>query len=141
MPQNTAVHASLVPYLDAIRSAGCDVHVPPMTAGVAATFVYITRIGQPGCALLQIADFPTLGQTPVVSVPVHPLREHGSAVLVDFSGDPEDIPGMLDPVLASQTVRVHFVRDPKQVPVDRRIPESSALLPATVGGLDEAVGL
>jgi hypothetical protein len=141
MPHDTTVHTSLTACLDAVRRAGCDVHVPQMADRRTAGFVYITRIGQPGCALLQVSGFPVLGQPLMVSVPVHPARGHGSAVLVDFSGEPADLPGVLDPVLASPTVQVCRVRDPKQVPVDRRIPRSAALLPAIGGYFAEAVGL
>ena len=127
----TEVHESLRPCVDAAVAAGFDVHAPKRSdhqRTEAARFVYITRADQPGCALLQIGEFPSLGMAPTLSVPVRPDREHGSAVAVDFDGRPESIAAVLEPVVASKTVVTRFVRQPRVGAVDRRVPEETVLV-------------
>lgn len=127
----THVHTCLEPYVDALFADGCEVHVPKMERLTAATFVYVTRVDQPGCALIQVPDFPSLGKSPEVSVPVMPNREHGSAVAVDFVGDPDALVQTIRHVLASATVTTRFVSNPRRVPINRRIPNTATVLPAS----------
>lgn len=127
----TPVHPFLLPYAQAAVSAGFDVRVPTMQDQRAARFVYVTQPNQLGCALLQVPTFSSLGCSLEVSIPVVPSREHGSAVAVDFTGGPADLVKVLERTIASATVTTRFVRDPRSVAVDRRVPHTAAMFDAT----------
>lgn len=93
-----------------------------------AGHVYVTKPGLPGCALIQDPAFSLLMQRVLVTVPVHPSRQYGSAVLVDFDETAEELPAVLAKVLASPTVTTRFVEPRQTVPVDVRIPHDAVLM-------------
>lgn len=123
----TGIHVSLIPHVEAAHAAGFTVHVPVSTwAGATrpAGHVYVTRQGEPGIALMQVPTFPAF--EPIsIDVPVVPSRVHGSAVLQDHDGTPEDAVRLLTEIMARDDVMTRFVESPRLVKVDRRISESA----------------
>lgn len=127
-----AAHPFLRPFVDALLAAGVEVHVPvPRSPSfVPATFVYLTRPGLPGCVLLQVPTFHSLGFPPSLTVPVHPTRQWGSAVMVDSSPDPDVVVEIVMKTLRSNTVLTRFVEPTRRVQVVRRIPADAVTLRA-----------
>ena len=127
-PTTPRIAASLRPYVDSLRDAGFDVHLPRPEQRRVVEYAYVTKADLPGCVLIEDAPFARLGQRPQVSVPVRPSREYGSAVLVDFDGGPQQLPAVLAKVMASPKVVTRFIEDPQMVPVDMRIPADAVRL-------------
>ncbi len=123
------LHTALIPHVEAAHDAGYTIHVPVSTwrkATYPVGHVYVTREGMPGAALMQIPTFPAF--EPIsIDVPVVPNREHGSAVPQDHDGTPADAVRLLSKILASDTVMTRFVRNPRRVAVDVRIPSDAVV--------------
>lgn len=132
MPTHAPVHTAhecLVPYISAARDAGFDVHLgAPIFGDKHTRYVYITHPDLPGCVQMQVPQYPSLGQSPQLAVPVKPSRIHGTAVHVDFDGLPDQLSAVLRRVMASDKVLTRFVKEPQIVAVERRIDEDAVLL-------------
>lgn len=122
------IHPALLPHVQAAHAAGFTVHVPVRVWSRASSapvgYVYVTRAGSPGIALMQIPTFP-LSEPIDIDVPVVPNREHGSAVPADHDGTPADAVRLLGELMEADTVMTRFVDRPRRVSVDRRIPDSA----------------
>lgn len=131
MSATPTIHKSLHPFVTGLLDGDFDIHVP-RSSGIDHTvwYVYVTKAEQPGCVLVQVPAFPLLGQSPEISVPVHPTKEYGSAVAVDFAGDPLKLVAVLAEVIERSHVITRFVADPRKVPVDKRIPATAVTLHA-----------
>lgn len=115
------IHEKLAPYVQAATDAGYTVHVPTGTALTRrrAGFVYVTRDGSPGMALMQV---PTHAFEPIsVDIPVKPSKVYGSLVTQDHDGSIEGVLSLLDTVLEWTTVVPRFVGPHAAVPVEGRI--------------------
>lgn len=119
------IHAKLLPFVEAATRAGFTVHVPVTSIRPGQVgFVYVTREGQPGIALMQIPTFPNF--EPIsVDVPVKPSRVYGSGVVQDHDGSEADVIRLLSELVTRGTVVPRFVGAHPPVPVDRRIPEDA----------------
>jgi hypothetical protein len=126
----TKLVPTLVPYVDAVLDAGFDVTAPQTTA-IKTSYVFITKADQPGCVIMEEGEFPTLGQSPQLSIPVKPNREYGSAVALDFEGEPEDLAAVIEPAIASATVRTRFIEPVRTVNVEKRLPKNGTALTRT----------
>lgn len=126
MSATPTIHKSLHPFVTGLLDGDFDIHVP-RSSDIDHTvwYVYVTKAEQPGCVLVQVPAFPLLGQSPEISVPVHPTKEYGSAVAVDFAGDPLKLVAVLAEVIERSHVITRFVADPRKVPVDKRIPATA----------------
>lgn len=115
----------LVPFANELTRAGFLVHVPTSRhPRDPVGHTYVSHPDLPSVALVQIPTFP--GFEPIsLSVPVAPSREHGSEVPVDYDGTPESAVEVLREVLKSKTVLTRFVRNPRHVPIENRIPANS----------------
>lgn len=121
------IHESIRPFVEAAHEAGFTVTLPEERSWYhEATFVYVTREGAPGIAMIQRAS--NWRFEPVqVDVPVYPNRDHGSAVVQDHDGSVQDVVRLLGELVERDTVRTRFVKVPTTVAVDRRIPENGTV--------------
>lgn len=105
-------------------AAGATVHVNPWRDGRPSGHFYVTKPDQPGIVIVNIADFPRLGQPPTLSIPVKPNRTWGSGVLLDVPRDKTIVDTVLG-ALARGNVTPRFVGPASPVPVDHRIPDTA----------------
>lgn len=119
------IHEKLAPLAEAATLAGLTVHVPTkLYAERKAGYAVVTQDGKPGAALIQLPTFPTF--EPVsIDVPIVPSREFGSGVLQDYDGTVEDGVRLLLSLMDQEKCSPRFVRNPRPVSVDRRIPYGS----------------
>ncbi|UDL16320.1 hypothetical protein SEA_ZOOMAN_349 [Microbacterium phage Zooman] len=116
-----AVNEFIRDYAVAAVEAGMTVHVPTKLYGYRkAGFVYVTREGQPGIAMIQVPTFPHF-EPVTVDVPIKPSREFGSGVIQDHNNEIPDVVRLLGELVAKDSVRVRFCRTSPIVPVDMRI--------------------
>ncbi|MCT1835025.1 hypothetical protein M3D63_09605 [Kocuria palustris] len=117
----------LVPHIRAALDAGLtvDVRQMPHRAGSA----YLTHPDKPGCVIIEVGQFPRLGQPPELAVPVHPNRAYGSAVALDVPDtEPQAVAQQVLTQLDHDRIRVRFIDNPPVVAVDKHIPSSTATL-------------
>lgn len=119
------IHPKLLPMVQAATDAGFTVHVPVKSVRPGQVgFVWVTREGMPGIAMMQIPTFPNF--EPIsIDVPVKPNRRYGSHVLQDYDGSEADAVRLLGELVASATVVPRFVGPHPAVPVDHRIPDDA----------------
>lgn len=58
-------------------------------------------------------------ELPTLSAPIHPNRDYGSSVLVDYDGSVEDAVAQLRATCVSETVTVRFMKDSHPVVANR----------------------
>ena len=108
-------------YAVAAVKAGFTVHVPTRLYSYReARFVYVTKAGQPGIAMIQVPTFPRF-QPVAVDVPIKPSREFGSGVPQDHNNEIEDVVRLLGELVQKDKCRVRFFRVSPEVPLDLRI--------------------
>lgn len=120
------LHERIAPYAEAAKAAGFKVNVPTSYGVRPAGYVYITREGAPGMALIQVPTFPNFD--PVhVDFPIKPSREFGSGVVVDHDDSVEDVLRVLGELVEKAEILPRFVKNPRMVPVDLRMTASVVL--------------
>jgi hypothetical protein len=128
-PTATCTLAALAPSLrDLARElvdAGCTVQVSIPGWNRAWTnrevgYFTVTKADLPGIVIVSEGGFPLLGEPPSLTIPVHPNRVYGSAVLADVRSD-ETLTQAVLRILESDTVTPRFVDWTKPpVPVEHR---------------------
>lgn len=120
------LHERIAPYAEAAKAAGFTVHVPTSYGVRPAGYVYVTREGAPGMALIQVPTFPHF--EPVhVDFPIKPSREFGSAVIADHDDSVEDVLRVLGELVQKTEILPRFVKNPRMMPVDLRIGDAVIL--------------
>lgn len=112
------INERILPYIEAAVQAGFTVHVPEIKY-YKVGFVYVTREGDPGIAMIQVPTHTF--ENVLVDVPVKPSRVYGSSVTQDHDDSIEGVLALLDRLMVVGTVVPRFVGPHGPVPVDRSI--------------------
>ena len=135
-----SIHPNLVPHVAACLEEGIEVYrtESPIFPGP-ARYVTLSLPEGPAKLNLSVSQFPLVDPTVSLTIAVKPSREYGNAVLVDYSGDPAELPDIISDYGTRTSTPSRFGRTQemlKTTPLQDFTPKSTLkLIPVTAEDL------
>lgn len=132
-----SIHPNLVPHVAACLEQGIEVYrtESPYTLAGAEPYVTLSLPGGPARLSLDISQFPLVDPTVSLAIAVKPSREFGSAVLVDYSGDPAELPDIIRDYGARTSTPSRFGKETKMLKTVPLQDSTLKYIPVTIDDL------